>query len=244
MADRHYPNAPITEAVIDIQVATAATADSLDGMREGEESAYPSYEKLNATTGTMTIGPDGVPFAAASAAPIGHLARTSDGLQIYQCRTMGFALSRLAPYPHWDEFRREARRLWEKYRVIAQPTEVTRVAVRYINRIDIPLPVSNFGDYLRTVPLLSTDLPGGVSTYFMQLNVPLEQVGADCIINEAIITAPKPDVVSVVLDIDVYRLKDLPTDDDGLWTLFEQLRAAKNTVFEACITDQTRRLFE
>jgi uncharacterized protein (TIGR04255 family) len=46
-----------------------------------------------------------------------------------------------------------------------------------------------------------------------------------------------------VLDIDVFRTVDIPQTDPELWDLFEQLRKKKNEVFEACITEEARRLF-
>lgn len=49
-SDQHYPNAPITEAVVDIQVATAATSDALEQAYAGEEASYPVIEKLNTAT--------------------------------------------------------------------------------------------------------------------------------------------------------------------------------------------------
>lgn len=244
MADWHYAKAPITEAVLDIQVETVATPAAFDAMRAAEGERYPRYEALQAATGQLMIGPDNVPIASASSMPIGHLARTADGLQVYQSRTIGFAFSRMEPYPHWAVFRDEARRLWEIYGRIAQPTRITRIALRYVNRLDIPLPLKDFGTYLRTAPRLSPDINSGISGYFMQLNVPLPEFEAECVINQTIIPPPRPEVVSVVLDIDVYKLAEMPFENDKLWEMFEQLRNAKNKVFEACVTNETRRLFK
>ena len=153
-------------------------------------------------------------------------------------------MSRLAPYSHWSGFRTETRRLWDIYRSIAKPSKVTRLAVRYVNRIDIPLPVNDFGDYLRTVPTVSPDLPQGLSRYFMQLVMPLEDVKGTVIINETIIEPARPEVVSVVIDIDVSCGNDVPSTEEEIWALMEQLRNAKNNVFEACITDKARELFQ
>ena len=242
-SDQHYPNAPVTEAVIDVQVATAATVDALQDAYAGEEASYPVIEKLNTTTGAMVFGPETHAAATASSEPVGYLCRSPDGVQIYQTRTNGYTFSRLARYPHWGVFSAEARRLWDKYRAVAKPTAITRVAVRYVNRIDIPLPLKSFGDYLRTAPQLSPDLPEGLSGYFMQLMIPLTNIKCNGIINQTLIEPAKTDVVSVVLDIDIFRTEDLPGDEAQLWELLEQLRQAKNTVFEACITDQARRLF-
>jgi uncharacterized protein (TIGR04255 family) len=239
----HYPNAPITEAVIDIQVAPQVNLDALEKSHIGE-AGYPTIEKLNAASGQMTFGPDANAFAAATSQPFGYLYRSLDQLQIYQARSNGFTFSRLGRYPHWNAIRAEAQRLWEKYRAAAHSSEITRVAVRYVNRIDIPLPFNSFTDYLRTVPQLSPDLPMGLSGYFMQLVIHLAEINGDGIINQTIIEPAKPGVVSVVLDIDIFRTIEIPQSEAELWNLFEDLREQKNKVFEACITDEARRLFQ
>jgi uncharacterized protein (TIGR04255 family) len=243
-SDQHYPNAPITEAVIDIQVATSVSIEALEQTHAGEEASYPVTEKLNAHTGAVTFGPEMHAAATASSQPLGYLYRSVDGIQIAQARANGYTFSRLAPYPHWRLFSGEARRLWDKYRAATDPSHITRVAVRYVNRIDIPLPLKSFGDYFRTVPQLSPDLPEGLSGYFMQLVIPLTDIQCNGIINQTIIDPAKPEVVSVVLDIDIFKTADLPDDEDQLWALLEELRHAKNRVFEACITDAARRLFK
>jgi uncharacterized protein (TIGR04255 family) len=242
-SDNHYPNAPITEAIIDIQVNVPVSVEALENANVGELD-YPSADKLNTTMGAMIVGPDHKPAATVTSQQTGYLYRSVDGLHIYQARTNGFTLSRLAPYPHWGVFSAEARRLWEKFKGVAKPSAITRVAVRYVNRIDIPLPLDNFDDYLRTTPQLSPDLPQGLSGYFMQLMFPLPAIKGNGIINEAIIDPAKPGVVSVVLDIDVFRTIELPQSEGALWDLLEALRRAKNDVFEACITDEARRLFQ
>ena len=246
-----YPHAPITEAVIDLRVELSpeVSASDLARVQKGEEHSYPTVKPINEFRGQISFpeasaGASAVPGTSASTTPIGFLFRSTDGRQIQQARTNGFTMSRLAPYLHWDGFRTETRRLWDIYRSVAKPSRVTRVAVRYINRIDIPLPLSDLEDYLRTVPTVSSDLPQGLSRYFMQLVMPLEEIKGMVIINETIIEPAKPEVVSIVLDIDVSRSNDLPSTEEGIWAMMEQLRNAKNNVFEACITDKARELFQ
>ena len=239
-----YPHAPITEAVIDIQVATSVSVDRLAEAVAGE-SNYPTAEKLLTASGAMVFGPEANTFATAKAEPVGYLCRSADGLHIYQARTNGFTFSRLAEYTSWAEVSVEARRLWEKYRTIATPTSITRIALRYVNRLDIPLPVQDFSTYLRTAPQLSSDLPQGLSGYFMQLQLPMPAIQGACVINQTIIEPPtKPSTVAVVLDIDVFRTSSVATDETQLWEQLEQLRHEKNRVFESCITDEARRLFQ
>ena len=239
-----YPHAPITEAVIDIQVTPPVSVDRLAEAVAGE-SNYPTAEKLLTASGAMVFGPEANTFATAKAEPVGYLCRSADGLHIYQARTNSFTFSRLAEYTSWADVSGEARRLWDKYRAIATPTSITRIALRYVNRLDIPLPVQDFSTYLRTAPQLSPDLPQGLSGYFMQLQLPMPDLQGACVINQTIIEPPaKPNTVAVVLDIDVFRTSGVATDETQLWEQLEQLRHEKNRVFESCITDEARRLFQ
>jgi uncharacterized protein (TIGR04255 family) len=239
-----YPHAPITEAVIDIQVATPVPFALLAAAVADEPSFMPP-ETMRTSTRVITFGKEEDTVTTPKIAPIGYLCRSADGLHIYQARTTGFTFSRLAEYTSWAEVSSEARRLWDKYRTIAAPTSITRIALRYVNRLDIPLPVLDFSTYLRTAPQLSPDLPQGLSGYFMQLQLPMPNFQGACIINQTIIEpATKPSTVSVVLDIDVFRASGVAVDESGLWEQLEQLRQEKNRVFEACITDQARSLFQ
>ncbi len=243
-SQRHYKKAPITEAIIDLRVELSPDLpiSKLNKTGEGQEAAYPAVEQVHAAFGQMQVGPQ--VSATASSKHIGFLFRSADGKQIYQAKLDGFSMSRLAPYKNWEGLRDEARRLWDIYRSVVKPSKVIRLAVRYINRIDIPLPLKDFKDYLRTVPEVSADLPQGLSGYFMQLAIPLEDIKSLALINETIIEPVNQNVVSVALDIDIFRTADLPAHEDGIWAFFEELRFRKNQVFEACITDRARELLQ
>jgi uncharacterized protein (TIGR04255 family) len=79
----------------------------------------------------------------------------------------------------------------------------------------------------------------------MQLQLPMPDIQGGCVINQTIIEPPiRPGTVPVVLDIDLFRSANLPTSEDQLWEQLEQLRHAKNHVFESCITPEARRLFQ
>ena len=146
---------------------------------------------------------------------------------------------------NWEKFEAESRRLWSVYRRVARPTKVVRLAVRYLNRLDLPLPVSNFEESLRTVPQIPAELPQGLAGYFMQLKMPMESIKSIALINEGIIEeAIQPKAVSIVLDIDIFRTDDVPADEENIWRVMRELRKAKNQVFEASITEKARELFQ
>ncbi len=239
-----YKNAPITEAVIEIrtQLPESVSVATLETLNENFGSQYPKKKAVHSIEGMMTFGK--TMTSAMGSTPDGFLWISTDDRYVARTRMGGFALSRLAPYECWDSFRDEARRTWNIFKAGVNPLGVTRVGVRYVNLINLPLPFEDFGEYLRTHPTVSPELPQGLSGFFFQVTIPQHDLDANLCINEGIVDSKENSKASVILDIDLYTTADLPHDDDALWDILETLRLRKNEVFEACITDKTRELFQ
>ncbi len=237
-----YSKAPLSEAVLDIRVELPdeIALRDLRGVQIGEEEMYPRQEDNVLVVGQMSMGSQ--IGASAQQTHNGYRFVSHDNRQIFQARLDGFTFSRLSPYETWESFRNEARRLWEIYRPIAKPKIIKRIALRYINRLDLPLPIKDFKDYLKTIPEISPDMSQGLSGYFMQLQLPQSDLEAMLHINQTLIPPPGPNLVSVVLDLDLFCKDNIPSEDIDIWKQFEVLRNRKNEVFEACITNKTRRL--
>ena len=237
-----YPNAPLTEAILDIRVKLPSqiTPAKLKSVQVGEKERYPRLEKLFVVVGKMSVGTQ--IETSAKQDLNGYRFVSQDNRQIFQARVDGFTFNRLAPYETWESFRDEARRLWNVYRSIAKPQNVTRLALRYINKLDFPLPLNDFKDYLRTIPEISPQMSQGLSGYFMHLELPQPDLGATLLLNQTLIPPPSPNLVSVILDFDLFSQENVPNAEQDIWKRFEVLRTRKNEVFEACITNKTRRL--
>ncbi|MCU0551858.1 MAG: TIGR04255 family protein [Leptolyngbya sp. Prado105] len=238
---RYYSKAPITEALIDLRVSlpSEATLAELNHLFSLINAEYPNQEAQLFVQSQVTAGAS--VGATANQTQVGYVYSTSDRKQAFSACLDGFTFSRLAPYDRWEIFRDEAKRLWSIYQDAVQPTAINRLAVRYINRLDIPLPISDLKDFLRTFPEVSADLPEGLSGYFMQLQIPQEDIGAMVVINQAMIPSSTPEVLSVLLDIDVFQ--DYSSlRDNSFWDYLEKLHTKVDKVFEACITDETREL--
>lgn len=243
---RHHQHPPITEAVLDIQVELVGdvSLEVLALVGSAVEGDYPTRHAQMHAQGELSIGPEVAMTTRQT--QLGYLYVSSDDLQTFQARRNGFTFSRLRPYTQWEQFCGEARRLWEIYRAIVPIGSITRVAVRYINRLELPFTDGSldFYDYLRTVPEISRELPQGLSSFFMQVQIPIADISGVVIINEALIPRTEPDIAPVLLDIDLFRTESVPQDEESLWNLFGELRTTKNYIFEKCITDNTRRLID
>jgi uncharacterized protein (TIGR04255 family) len=241
-AHRHYTRAPITEALIDIQLTAPPSVKVEDlrlmpkEIRADYPRAAPSLEFKGQFSAGEQVG------AAAMQNAIGVIFYSQNQKQVAQFRLNGFTFSRLAPYENWGQLRDEARRPWGVYRPVAGPAVITRLALRYINQINIPLPMRDVRDYLRTYPEVSTDLPQGLAGFFMQTRIPQVDIGGQLVLTQAMVGPPDEHTCSVALDIDVFVQDVGLQSDEEIWRLLEVLRGRKNAVFEACITNETRRM--
>jgi uncharacterized protein (TIGR04255 family) len=239
----HYENAPISEALVDIRVElpSSVTLETLELIHHHVKNKYPRMEKRIYVQGQFFAGNE--VGAAAKQTIMGYAFTSNDGKQVFQARLDGFTFSRLRPYGTWLELRDESRRLWDIYRDVVTPSKTMRIAVRYVNQIDIPLPHIDYKDYFRTTPEVSPDLPQELSGFFMQLQFPQPAFDGTLILTQLAIPPPTPNTSSVVLDLDVFKQTLEPLSEGELWTLLGTLRDRKNDFFEGCITDKTRELF-
>jgi uncharacterized protein (TIGR04255 family) len=239
-----YAKAPITEALIDIQVRSSkdlslAELEKLSVL--GGDDYHLAKPLYRARVSAQVDDAENI-SAEATKTQRGWAFANVAKVQVWQAKLDGFTFSRLAPYEAWEPFRAEARRLWNVYREATQPEEITRIAVRYINRLDFPLPFGDFKEYLRATPEIPPELPQLLAGYFFQFFLPQEDVGAMLALTQGLVAPVLPDHASVVLDIDLFRENDVPADENMLWDLLERFREKKDAVFEACITEKTRRL--
>ncbi len=243
-AVRHYSRAPITEAILDLKVILPDNfpIERFLDIHARVRDRFPTSEPIHVGSLAIQAGPE--IQIDASRQHSGFLFRSKDGLRIFQATLQGFTFNRLAPYNSWEEFSNDARNLWEIYKDICKPAFVTRAAVRYINRIDIPVegPIK-LQDYLKTAPDIASGLPQkNLSSFFMQHQIPQEDLNCMLVINETLALPPSPGFISVIFDIDLFRQQAWQSDDEDIWDFLTQLRERKNQVFRESITEKTEEL--
>ena len=81
-----------------------------------------------------------------------------------------------------------------------------------------------------------------MKAYFIRVEIPSTLPNGVLVITETAGQPPRPNVASVILDIDAV-VHDVKISIDTAWQIIEDLRQEKNNAFEACITDETRKLF-
>ncbi len=193
----------------------------------------------------VLVDADGV-RAETTGEQVGFVHRRLDGSRLLLVGKAGCAYSWQGSYTRWEHLHQEAMIHWCRYREVAHPLRLTRLGVRFVNRIDIPSSQVEIKDYLRTAIDVSTYLPQSIFSYFLQVRVPLRTDGTMATITSTTVPPPDPNTTSLILDIDVSQEPDLDlagSDNEAdLERRLGVLREAKNHTFEACITDGTRGL--
>lgn len=204
---------------------------------------FPIIEERWEYAGRITLGPQADVQTQGDKKFEGYIFCTSDKKNHqFQSRMTGFTYNKLAPYDRWESFRNKAKELWLIYRELVRPTRVTRIALRYVNRITIPRTRVELQEYFRTYPEISSDLPQELQQFVMRLQLPQPDLGAIAQVHQA--TLPSRGATSILLDIDVFKQDNIPEDEEEMWLYLEQLRLRKNKIFESCLTAKTRELFD
>ncbi len=244
---KKYPilkHAPITEALIDIRVKLPSGFDvkKLDSIYEEIKEEYP--EKQEQKISEVKLEPKAEGLVKSSGTKInGYRYISSDKKQILQARIDGFTFSRLHPYIQWKDLRDEAFKLWELYKSITVPESIIRVAVRYINNLNIPMPIKDFADYLTAPPTVPDELPQQISSFLTRVVMHEPSIGATAIIMQAldqIVT----DTAPIILDIDAFKFQAEGIEEKDALDIIEKLRDFKNKVFFNSITDSLKEIYK
>ena len=244
---RHLDNAPITEAIIDLRVRLTSEfqIEKFSSLREMLHDQYTDVEERRLIKGAfgMEAGKPVVQPPEDKGIET-YLFKSADNTKVAQFRKDGFTFSRLKPYTNWEDISAEAKELWKLYVEKASPEVVTRIAVRYINQLNIPLPINDFARYLTAPPMVPENVPQDVSAFLSKVVVHDMEQDIAANITQALQGISRPDHAIIILDIDVYKQSVAGFKDSDIWLTFEQLRDLKNRIFFDSISEETVSVYE
>lgn len=239
----HLARAPIAEAVIDFRVVRneKVSAETFADIESSIGKKYRQKSSIRLIQGSFGVDNGKMLGTLQSQRDLGWRYQTET--EVAQYRVDGFTFSKIEPYTTWEEVFGEAFRLWGIYLDLAKPRQVSRIAVRYINRMRLT-GVTELGRYLEAPPMLPPPIPQTVREFLTRIYVDDEKRGLSAVIVQALEPRVDPNAVSLLLDIDAFREVRMVPDDSALRGVFEQLRQLKNEIFYASITEVTAEMYE
>ncbi len=241
----HLRHAPIFEAIFDFRIKARPEFHAEEFATVGSQlaSRFPKMEKRQAFQTTIKTQPEGPPPVVQDLGLQGYFFRDVDEKTIAQFRIDGFTFNRLHPYTSWDELFPVVKELWSVYSTVARPQVVTRLAVRYINRIPLPPGPITFEEYLRGAPVVPPELPQNVSSFLTRITIHEPEM----MIAAHIVQALEVDTerrLTTILDIDAFKEAEFSVGDPTIEETFNRLRIFKNRIFFSSLTEKTLRSFE
>jgi len=245
----HLKNAPITEAVIDFRVKLPSDfkITEFSSLKDDLRNKYPTVKERQTSESKFGIK-EGKPFTSfpSKMELRGYQFISSDDKNIAQFRMDGFTFNRLKPYTNWNSVMAEAKSLWALYVEKSNPEFVTRIATRYINHLNIPLPITGLSDYLVSPPKIPHNLDESLLVTSFLNKIVIRNPKTNILVNitQALDKSLDENHVIIILDIDAFVKKSYKVDDEDMWRTFDQLRKMKNEIFFKSITNKTVSLFQ
>jgi uncharacterized protein (TIGR04255 family) len=238
---RHLPKAPIVEALIQINVDLPAGTDlgAVPGLHDALKGDFPHINKMFRSKLMVNVQPDS-PLVLDSTVPElrGYKFSSADSKRVVQFGADYFTFNWLRPYDTWGALFEATRAVWPLYVQTLHPKTVTRIGLRYINDLALPMPVTDFGQFLSVPPDVPPGLPQSVSEFLDRIVLQDEARGAVAIVTRKLEALPKDGVLPFILDIDTFRAVAVDVDSDDIWETLNVLRGFKNDIFFSSITER------
>lgn len=239
---RTLANAPIREALIDLRCELPEGQDAellaeFEAAQESIANEFPKKESNFAANVSTELkeGTDPAIAATASTTLRGYHFKNSQGDKIVQFRLDGFTFNKLRPYTKWAELRAEAEALWTQYATLLPEAQVTRLGVRYINEIWVPLGVG-----FETIFVEPLRRPLGFGDGQIRESLERLQVSSQDALERTIVTRLAREEkagFTVILDIDAFAVApDGAFESGDVWERVDELRDRKNRIFFDSLT--------
>lgn len=150
----------------------------------------------------------------------------------------------LRPYEGWDDFKKRIDQALKAYLEVSKPVGVTRIALRYINRIIIPfVDAVQLEEYFTLSPQVPDGIPSNMSGFVTRLESIYDDIPVRLVIvlTDAEVREGQADFI---LDLDIsqdWTEKSLSLEE--VLSNLHELKQRQRQVFENLITDSTRELF-
>jgi uncharacterized protein (TIGR04255 family) len=229
------PNAPIVEAVIQLDANPIATVE-LSAVKKLLAKRFGGYvisDLVHLETG-FTGSATGMDFHQKSRLD-GFRLTSPDGKYVCQWKRAGLVFSRLAPYEDWEKLRSAFDPFWATYLELFAPPLVELIGVRFISQISLK-EHEKLSDYVENPPPPLGGIGLKPDSFFHQDIIPVVGYPYEIRLIRAMQRDESPRVKSVLI-VDINIVKTEGTIFGDLEECFREIRFLKNKVFFTYMKD-------
>ena len=143
-------------------------------------------------------------------------------------------ITHAAPYEGWESFEHYVKNVWLHLCSVVNPAIISRVGIRYLNRIPRVDSRETVGDWLRSTDLIPSRIIAQTSKFYFRSELAEDEKTKLCLcIAEEQLNIP---VLPIILDLDAISQKNIPADLKSLVPVLNQLHGTLRVEFAHSIT--------
>lgn len=240
-----FPRAPIEEAILALEFPTALDDLSLSAehFHNAIRDAFPERSDIPEQQGRSPVTRRNFGRLSGITRDQGCRFQSADGRDVVQITRTSFSFHRLHPYLDWGHFEAVVQPVWRAFVGYFDPEAISNLRLRYLNRIEVPLPFRDLQEYLLMYPEIPRAVDTGFTGYLMRLSLIDSSVPATAHVTQSTDFEFGRGVLPVVFDIEVRRQGEVPREGDVFWGAVRGLRDYKNRLFFESLTERARDLF-
>ena len=242
LVPRRYRKPPITQAICEFQFISDKTWDwTIPGLIYPKISnEFPVKQQEQAFE--VTVAPQQQMVQRFSTALSKMQFLNTDKTAMVQIGPDLLGINVQAPYPGWPNFFKLISEQFRIYLEVASPKGFKRIGLRYINQIEFSSQGIETTKYFRYYPYLPEDIEQKHGPFTMRVLHPSDD-GRDVLTVSFANVVPSVNLMYVLdLDCSLIQSGTVQLSDGLAWV--EHAHTKIENMFEACITDDLRALFE
>ncbi|MFO7917639.1 MAG: TIGR04255 family protein [Anaerolineae bacterium] len=154
------------------------------------------------------------------------------------------SVNHLKPYPTWEKYKPLTQKGIKAYISVAEPEQIRRIGLRYINRIKIPKERINLEEYFDFRPFVGSKLPQELSGFMIGIQSEYDNGQNNLRLQLKSSTADDPESTAYLLDLDYFTSQPTNVSMEEVLMWIEKAHNRIQRAFEGCLTDKLRKLFE
>lgn len=239
-----YPNPPILEVVCEFRLMPASDWDGTipESVYDRVKSDYPIQTKRMVPE---TISPPGSKSRDQEIRPKERvLFYAEDRKSFLQLGPFLFFVNRLMPYSGWGEFQSKVQHTFKIWAGLVGELNMEKIALRFINRIELPIPLQKTGEFFSLNPMLGPDFSDSPDHLTLGCNFSYHEGRDACRVQLTGSNPQTPDRSAYFLDFEYSLARPHKVTVEETIDWIEAAHEKIKTLFEASITDRLRGTFE
>jgi len=241
---KKYKKPPIIEAVCEFRLTPDTPWDiTIPGLfYEKVKDTFAQREQRTVQEVELTQGPQGLEQRIHTSERI--MLFTEDKRMLTQLAPRLLVVNALKPYPAWQGFKPIIEKAWSALQKVVEIRGLQRIGLRYINRVEVPTSEVELSEYFEFYPFIGKRLPQKMISFITGSEFAYAEERDHCRIQLTPVPSSSEQWSAFMLDIDYFLAQPCAVQVSDAISWVDEAHGRVAEVFEGCITDRLRELFE